>query len=232
MIWSNCPLPTDLSSQRHLFALSYFPLNPSYSSLIPSAPSIAFLNSQKCLSVSPFPATLTTSSQLDDNTTTLSPAFATLTTYIRHKSFACHSCRKHPGWVWVEQTFACSPFPQPVALDPESPRFTVAPGIAPALLNAPPSATSVSSLKSPRTGHSANVDSKPLTGSLKPLDATLTKNLGEGTSANERRCPWLASASLQGPSHARLKGRSSRYSNPVFHRTYRCIDTRSFLPHT
>src|SRR4029077_7822549 len=187
-----CPFPTSLSSQNHLFALGLSPVSLFCISLGRLSPSSRYFDSQKCLSLSSFPATLTTSSQLHDNTTTLSPVFATLTGHVTHKSFACHSCRKHPGWVWVEQTFAFSPFPQPVALDPESPRFTVAPGIAPALLNAPPSATSVSSLKSTRTGCSAYVDSKPLTGSLKSLDATLTKNPRGGTSYKRISLPRLA----------------------------------------
>jgi hypothetical protein len=53
--------------------------------------------------LSPFPATLTRSSQLHDNTTTLSPAFATLTDHPRHKAFVWHSCKKHPRWGAVEQ---------------------------------------------------------------------------------------------------------------------------------
>jgi hypothetical protein len=78
----------------------------------------------------------------------------------------------------VEQALACSLFPQPVAFDPEPPSFTAALGIVSALQNAPPSATSVSSLKSTFAEPSANVDSKPPTGSLNPLDATFTKNWG------------------------------------------------------
>ena len=48
--------------------------------------------------LTPFPATLTDHRQLAENTTTLSPAVATLTTRVKHKSCICHSYRKHPGW--------------------------------------------------------------------------------------------------------------------------------------
>ena len=48
-------------------------------------------------SVTPFPATLTGHRQLAENTTTLSPAVATLTRRVKHKSFVCHSYKKHPG---------------------------------------------------------------------------------------------------------------------------------------
>src|SRR5580658_1676039 len=52
---------------------------------------------QQCLSVTPLFATLTDQSQADENTTTLSPAFATLTRHITPNSFICHSYKKHPG---------------------------------------------------------------------------------------------------------------------------------------
>jgi hypothetical protein len=48
-------------------------------------------------SVSPFPATLTTSVQSTENTSTLSLAFATLTSLVMPKSFACHSYKKIRG---------------------------------------------------------------------------------------------------------------------------------------
>jgi hypothetical protein len=47
--------------------------------------------------LTPFPATLTCHLQLSENKTTLSPAVATLTSRVKHKSFACHSYKKHPG---------------------------------------------------------------------------------------------------------------------------------------
>lgn len=49
-------------------------------------------------SVTPFPATLANLPQVNENKTTLSLSFATLTSHATRKSFACHSCKKHPGW--------------------------------------------------------------------------------------------------------------------------------------
>jgi len=48
--------------------------------------------------VTPFRATLTSHLQLAENAAALSPAFATLTCRVKHKSFVCHSYKKHPGW--------------------------------------------------------------------------------------------------------------------------------------
>jgi len=179
VIWSGCPFPTSLSSQSHFFTLSLFPSNPSCS-LSPLYLSSRCFDSQKGPSVSPLPATLTNSSQLHDNTTTLSPAFATLTNRVMYKPFACHSCKKHPGWGVVEQALACSPFLQPVTDDSHSPRFTTGRFAALSIFNSPLSIFSVSPLESTAPKHLAGVDSKSLTASLKPLDATLTKNAGEG----------------------------------------------------
>ena len=47
--------------------------------------------------VIPLFATLTTSLQLTENTATLSPFRATLADCVKHKSFVCHSYRKHRG---------------------------------------------------------------------------------------------------------------------------------------
>ena len=58
-----------------------------------SAPSTVNLSS-----LCPFTATLADASQHTENKTTLSLAFATLTRLVNHKSFACHSYKKHPGW--------------------------------------------------------------------------------------------------------------------------------------
>ena len=44
--------------------------------------------------LSPFPATLTSTAQLIENPSTLSPLFAALTTFVTAKSFVCHSYRK------------------------------------------------------------------------------------------------------------------------------------------
>ena len=49
------------------------------------------------LSLSPFPATLTGHTELNENKTTLSLAVATLTNPVTHNPFACHSCKKHRG---------------------------------------------------------------------------------------------------------------------------------------
>ena len=48
-------------------------------------------------SQSPFPATLTDSPQLTENSATLTPVPATLTGRVKHKSFICHSYKKTPG---------------------------------------------------------------------------------------------------------------------------------------
>jgi hypothetical protein len=60
----------------------------------------AFLRplSQKCAVLTPFPATLTSHRQFAENTSTLSPAFATLTIRVKVNPFVCHSYRKHTGW--------------------------------------------------------------------------------------------------------------------------------------
>ena len=63
------------------------------SSLLPCC-----LCSLAAVPATPFSATLTRHSQLTENPAALSPAFATLTRRVKHKSFVCHSCRKHPGW--------------------------------------------------------------------------------------------------------------------------------------
>ena len=64
------------------------------------------LSTINCLSLSPFPATLTDNSQLVENSATLSLAFAALTDHVKHKSFACHSYKKHRGWGQGLRSFA------------------------------------------------------------------------------------------------------------------------------
>src|SRR5580704_86855 len=60
--------------------------------------------------VTPFSATLTGHSQLTENPPTLSPAVATLTRRVKHKSFACHSYKKHRGWGYIlGQSLLASP---------------------------------------------------------------------------------------------------------------------------
>src|SRR5580658_10089070 len=53
--------------------------------------------------LSPFPATLAGPEQLHENAATLSPAFATLTDRVKHKSFVCHSYKKQGGWGYPRQ---------------------------------------------------------------------------------------------------------------------------------
>ena len=63
--------------------------------------SSSYFNSQlstfNSVSVTPFPATLTSHPQRPEKSATLSLAFATLTSRVRHKSSVCHSYKKHPG---------------------------------------------------------------------------------------------------------------------------------------
>ena len=61
---------------------------PSPAPLLPKLPA---------LHLTPVFSALTDTPQLTENTATLSPAFATLTSRVTHKSFACHSYKKHPG---------------------------------------------------------------------------------------------------------------------------------------
>ncbi len=49
------------------------------------------------VSLTPFPATLTSHLQRHEKSATLSLAFATLTSRVKHKSSVCHSYKKHPG---------------------------------------------------------------------------------------------------------------------------------------
>jgi hypothetical protein len=71
---------------RHLPASFPFPLSVGCKLSAVSSPA------------SPFPATLASHLQIAENKTTLSPAVATLTDCVKHKSFVCHSCTKHGGW--------------------------------------------------------------------------------------------------------------------------------------
>jgi hypothetical protein len=73
---------------------------------------------QKRIHVSPSPATLAGSRQLAENTATLSPAFATLTNRVKHKSCVCHSCKKTPGWGSISSTHCSSRMPNPFSLFP------------------------------------------------------------------------------------------------------------------
>jgi len=76
---------------------------------------------------SPFPATLASPLQIVENKTTLSPAVATLTDCVMHKSFVCHSCRKTPGvgypW-WAGQCWRLSRLPQGTRITDHGSRTT------------------------------------------------------------------------------------------------------------
>jgi len=63
--------------------------------------------------LTPFPATLTSHLQPVKNTTTLSPAFATLTRRVKPNSFVCHSYKKHPASNLSSQRSFRSSFPPP-----------------------------------------------------------------------------------------------------------------------
>ena len=152
--------------------------------------------------VSPFFATLTNSSQLHDNTTTLSPAFAALTRRVKPKSFVCHSYKKHRGWGVVEQASACFPFLNSVANDPEFLHLSAAPNVqqdvATSFLLAPLPPNPLSPVEATLTKRSVTVDSKPLPKSLKPLNATLTRKWGAGPGWRPlgSRCPTALVTSL------------------------------------
>jgi hypothetical protein len=88
------PFPTIPSSQSNLRALCVSALSSSDPCF---SPFDFELSTENLISVSPFLATLTTSLQLTENTSTLSSAFATLTSHVNHKPFVCHSYKKHPG---------------------------------------------------------------------------------------------------------------------------------------
>ena len=66
----------------------------SFTSFTSSTSSTSFASP----SATPFLATLASHRQLAENKTTLSRAIATLTDHVKHKSFVCHSYKKHLGW--------------------------------------------------------------------------------------------------------------------------------------
>ena len=72
--------------------------HPERSEASASSSSNFELSTVNLRAVTPFPATLTNLPQVNENKTTLSLSFATLTSYVTRKFFACHSCKKHPGW--------------------------------------------------------------------------------------------------------------------------------------
>ena len=130
-----------------------FPFNLKFSTL-------------KRLPVTPFPATLTSLSQIAENTPTLSPIFAALSSRVNHNPFVCYSYRKHPGWrIWsFSVTSALKSTRCSSLVDP------------PNTMRRPPA----SPLESASIHRPATIASKELTPRLNPLDATFTKNWGEG----------------------------------------------------
>ena len=50
------------------------------------------------VSITLFPAALTSRPQITEKPAALTPAFATLTNRVKHKSCVCHSYKKHQGW--------------------------------------------------------------------------------------------------------------------------------------
>jgi hypothetical protein len=81
----------------------------------------------------------------------------------------------------TEQDSVFFAFRERFTVDPGSPRFTVAPYLTPPLFNAPLPTSPVSLFKSTFTKRSEDIDSKPFTELLKPVDATLAKILRDGT---------------------------------------------------
>jgi len=97
--WLVRPLTSTAPFDRSLLSNYPFIASPSHEG---SAACIVFhfnfrLSTVNLFPLTPFPATHTSPLQIAENTTTLSPAFATLTNRVKHKSFVCHSCKKHPG---------------------------------------------------------------------------------------------------------------------------------------
>jgi hypothetical protein len=76
--------------------------------LHPPSPAVRVQSSAStCRPVTPLFATLTRTPQLAEKSAALSPAFATLTQHLNHKSFVCHSYRKSGG-VGVSLSQVCS----------------------------------------------------------------------------------------------------------------------------
>jgi hypothetical protein len=130
----------------------------------------------KWVSLTPFPATLTSTLQITEKPASLSPAFATLTSRVKHKSCVCHYYKKHPGW-----GVPFSPYFRTIKRGEAAPIFL-------ATRHSPLATSSVplNLLKSTRIQPSAIIASEELTPKLNPLDATLTKNRGGGVPSDEQ----------------------------------------------
>jgi oxygen-dependent protoporphyrinogen oxidase len=142
----------------HLSRCSLFPFNfkPLTVNLAGSTADI--------LPLTPFPATLTSLSQLAEKPTTLSPVSATLSSPVTPKSFACHSYKKHGGW--------------------GIPSFSV--NSVHSALKSTRSSTPIDPFSAvyPSPASPANMAPKEPTLELNPLYATLTKNQGVGSQAS------------------------------------------------
>jgi hypothetical protein len=125
--------------------------------------------------LTPLFATLTALPQMPENTTTLSSAFATLTSRVKPKSCVCHSYKKHPGWgyvivnFFVAQTSVCALLRQSasessVANDPQELNSLAVHRIT--SHEAPPAASAL--FLPPVTSHK----------SLTPVESALTKKPG------------------------------------------------------
>jgi hypothetical protein len=98
-----CPMFSSHSSQSHSSSrgsssceLSASPFNSC--ALLPfDISTFEPCNLQTILFVILFPAALTGHPELNENKTTLSLAFVTLTSLVTYNPFACHSCKKHRG---------------------------------------------------------------------------------------------------------------------------------------
>jgi len=69
------------------------------------------LSTFNSVSLTPFAATLTRCPQIAEKPATLTPAFATLTSRVKHKSCVCRSYKKHPGSHPSSQNPAVLPAP-------------------------------------------------------------------------------------------------------------------------
>ena len=125
-------------------------------------PTISFPSATRQLT--PFPATHASSLQITDKSATLTPAFATLTSRVKHKSCVCHSYKKHPGWrgtinnFFVAQTSICAPLGHlaPAISETKQPREFKKPAVFPAPYRRSPVIAPVLSLP-PVTRHQPRI---------------------------------------------------------------------------
>jgi hypothetical protein len=113
----------------------------------------------------PFPAVLTSPSQIAEITEALSPAFGALGSRVSHKSFACHPYKKHTAWGTPSFSVNSvnSALKPTQACFPNDPFYLVRP-------------VPISPLESTLAGHPANAHSKRLTRFVSPLYPTFTNN--------------------------------------------------------